>query len=320
MHSCRVCNNTLSNTQYNVPELQLGFGNEFNYLLCNSCGSLQLEAIPADLARYYPNEDYYSFNLELKRQLKVDLLRKLKASYLLFGKGGVLGKLLSLGYKLPDYYQWVKQAGVQYDDAILDVGTGNGSLLTKLFQIGFTNLTGIDPFINETQHYGAVKVLKQDIFATTGPYKLIMMHHALEHMHNPREVMYQAIQLLQPGGILLIRIPIMGNYGWQTYGIYWCGVDAPRHMFIPSENGMLLMGQEAGLSLLHKEYDSSDYVIWSSEQYQKQIPLHAANSYMMNRDASIFTKEQIVHFKTTIAEQNLKNNGDTAAFYFQKPF
>ncbi len=38
---------------------------------------------------------------------------------------------------------------IKFRDRILDVGCGNGSLLAQLLKIGFTNLTGVDPFINE---------------------------------------------------------------------------------------------------------------------------------------------------------------------------
>lgn len=56
-------------------------------------------AIPEDTGKYYPNEDYYSFNLGMNKNQKPDLLRKIKAGYLLYGKNPVLGGLLSIGYK-----------------------------------------------------------------------------------------------------------------------------------------------------------------------------------------------------------------------------
>ena len=121
-----------------------------------------------------------------------------------------------------------------------------------------------------------------------------MMHHSLEHMFDPWKVLKKAWQLLNNGKRLLVRIPIMGNYGWQRYKNYWCGIDAPRHIFIPSEKGMRLLVEQAGFSVEKLEYDSSDYVIWSSEQYLKGIPLHAPNSRMLNKKNSVFSKKEIV--------------------------
>ena len=213
----------------------------------------------------------------------------------------------------------MKKTKAQWKDAILDVGCGNGSLLSKLFQMGFTNLTGIDPFIEESRNYGNLEVKKQDIFETTGRFDLIMMHHSLEHMFNPLQVLQKAYSLLNAGKYLLLRIPIMGNYGWKKYGTYWCGIDAPRHIFIPSAEGIKLLAKQAGFEIRDFTYDSSDYVIWSSEQYQRGIPLHAQNSRMINPDNDVFTDEEIKSFKAIISAENHKGNGDTADIYLYKP-
>lgn len=317
--SCILCHNTSNNQLYSVKELQLGLDEHFNYQLCGACGSMQLQDIPANLGKYYPNEDYYSFKLNLSIRKKADTLRKIKTDYLLFGKNALLGGLLSIGYKMPEQLQWMKDLGAKYEDAILDIGTGNGSLLARLFQVGFTNLTGIDPFINESHDYGSIKILKKDIYEVTEKYDVVMMHHSLEHMFEPQKVLAQARNIINPGGSLMIRIPIMGNYGWQTYGIFWCGIDAPRHIFIPSEKQMRILAEEAGFVVEKFYYDSSDYLIWSSEQYKIGMPLHDPKSHMFNKDgSSMFSKEDIKRFRAIMKAENEKGNGDTAVICLRK--
>ncbi len=315
---CVICLNANNNEVYEVKELQLGLNEVFNYQVCSACGSMQLLNIPEDFNRYYLNKHYYSFNLGVSSIRKPDLLRRLKASYLLFGKHQLAGRLLSIGYKAPEHYEWMKKTQTKWEDAILDVGCGNGSLLSKLFQMGFSNLKGIDPFIEESRDYGNLQVKKQDIFETTGRFDLIMMHHSLEHMFNPLKVLQKAYSLLNAGKFLLIRIPVMGNYGWKKFRTNWCGIDAPRHIFIPSEEGIKLLAKQAGFEIRDFTYDSSDYVIWSSEQYKRGIPLHAQNSRMINPDNDTFTEEEIKAFKATISFENLNGNGDTAAIYLYK--
>lgn len=317
-NACIICDNTQNNSTIEVKELQLGLGEIFNYQQCGKCGSLQLLDIPGDLGKYYPNNNYYSFNLGITIAKKADPFRKAQADYLLFGKNKIAGGLFSIGFKLQDYYQWMKNTGARYTDAILDIGTGNGSLLTRLFRIGFTNLTGIDPFITESKDYGPVKILKKDVFEVAEQYNLVMMHHSLEHMFEPKKVLQQLHNIIKPNGKLLIRIPVMGNYGWKKYGTYWCGIDAPRHIFIPSEKALKLMVEEAGFEIERFEYDSSDYVIWSSEQYLKGMPLHDPRSQMINPKASSFTKAQIKEFRKIMQTENEKGNGDTAAIYLRK--
>lgn len=314
---CLICQNTQDNTTYTVTELQLGLGDPFLYQRCGACGTMQLLNPPEDFSRYYPNEDYYSFNLKKKKN-NSDALRKAKTSYLLYGKNKMIGGLLSIGYKMPEYYHWMIGTKAKRDDAILDVGCGNGSLLSNLATLGFTNLTGIDPFINEGVTLGTVSILKKEIYDLDGSFDVIMMHHSLEHMFEPLRAVQKAYALLKKDGVLLVRIPIMGNYGWQQYGTFWCGLDAPRHIFIPSESGFHMLAQQASFTIEKLEYDSSDYVIWSSEQYKKGIPLHAPNSRMVNRKADVFSKEEINVFKKRIAVENARNNGDTAAFYLRK--
>jgi SAM-dependent methyltransferase len=316
--TCIICNNTSNNKIFVVKELQLGLGDLFNYQLCDHCGSMQLLNPPADFSRYYPNENYYSFNLEKRSPQKPGFLRRAKASYILYGKNALLGKLLSIGYTIPDFYKWMINTKVQLDDPILDVGCGNGGLLTKLQKLGFTDLTGIDPFINQERDYGTSRIYKKEIYDLARKYDLIMMHHSLEHMPDPLKALKKAYSLLNTNSYLLVRVPVMGTYGWHKYNTYWCGLDAPRHIFIPSEKGMRMLAEKAGFKMEKIEYDSNDYVIWSSEQYLKDIPLHAPNSRMISKKNSIFSKEDIKEFRATIAAENAKNNGDTAAFYLKK--
>ncbi len=128
------------------------------------------------------------------------------------------------------------------------------------------------------------------------------------------------MELTKPGGSVIIRIPIMGNYGWKRYGIYWCGIDAPRHIFIPAEKQMRKLAEDTGFILEKFYYDSSDYLIWSSEQYQLGMPLHDSKSHMFNKDgSSMFSKKDIKGFRAIMKTENEKGNGDTAVICLRKP-
>ena len=316
--ACIICGNKEANEIFSVKELQLGLDERFQYQLCKNCGSMTLMDPPADFSRYYRNEDYYSIRMEMKALKKPGLIQRAKSGFLLYGKNKLVGSLLSIGYKIPEQYNWLKNSKAQRGDAILDVGCGNGSLLTQLHRMGFTNLTGIDPFINEGHDYGPIKIFKKEIYDLNGSFDLIMMHHSLEHMFQPLKALQKTYSLLNKNKYLLVRIPVMGNFGWQHYKTFWCGLDAPRHIFIPSEKGMRMLAADAGFEIEKVEYDSNNYVIWCSEQYVKGISLHAPESWSMNREKSLFTKEKIKQFQKIIIAENKKNNGDTAAYYLKK--
>ncbi len=318
-NACKVCGNITGNTRYGVKEMQLGLREMFTYMECAHCGCMQLLDIPDDMGKYYPNEGYYSFNLGLDLRQKADPLRKLKSSWLIYGKNKLAGRLLSIGYKAPDYYSWIKNAGVQYDDAILDVGTGNGSLLLDLFKIGFTNLTGIDPFIEKDQQYGPIHIYRKNIFQTTGQYDYIMLHHAFEHMDKPLEVLQHLFRILKKGRYLLIRTPVMGMYSWGRYRVNWMDLDAPRHIFIHSLASMRLLATQAGFELWKTIFDGNYMSLIGSEQYAKDIALPDANSYMKNKAASGYRKEDIEAFKAINTQNNAAQIADQAAFYLFKP-
>ena len=48
------------NPTYVVREMMYGFKDEFDYFECGNCGCLQIEQIPDDLSKYYP-ENYWQF-------------------------------------------------------------------------------------------------------------------------------------------------------------------------------------------------------------------------------------------------------------------
>jgi len=312
---CKVCGNDKDNRLHQVKEMQLGLREPFTYMECGDCGLMQLQEIPADLGKYYPNEEYYSFNLGLNVKQKPGLLRKIKSEYLLHGKNALLGSLLSIGYKVPEYFPWVKIPQVGYNDAILDVGTGNGSLLLNLYKIGFTNLTGIDPFIDKEQQYGSVNIYRKDIYEVEGRYDYIMLHHVFEHMDEPLKTLQQLKKLLNPGKFILIRIPLMGMYGWKNYGLNWVGLDAPRHIIIHTIKSMQVLAEQAGLKMHKIVFDSGPYHLWASEQYKNDVALMDPNSYMVNKQTPLFTAEQMKEFAAIAEQTNKDGQGDQAAFY-----
>jgi len=320
---CRICNNDTGNKKHIVREMFFGTREEFEYFECSNCNCLQLSEFPHDMSRYYPAE-YYSFKVidetSVVRKLKIYLSRK-RNEYALFHTG-ILGKLLYairqpiMSFESLHAFQTLKT------DSVLEVGCGGGEFAYCLTELGI-NIIGIDPFNKRDITYGnGLKILKKTITdfknETDLQFDLIMFNHSFEHMPNPVEAMIVASELLRNSGTIMIRVPTVTSYAWRHYQTNWVQLDAPRHHFLHSVNSMRIVAKNAGLMVYNIVYDSNELQFCGSEQYLKNIPLTAPQSYRTSIKSSPFTKKDIAYYKKQAVELNKKNLGDMAAFYLKK--
>jgi len=313
---CRICQNSSGNLTYSVKEMMFGLRDEFTYFQCSVCNCLQILDLPANISKYYP-ENYYSFAGGIKKENFIKrFIRNKRNHYAVFNKG-LIGKTL---YKyFPDAtFRMLSGFLLNKSSAILDVGCGSGLLLNYLSHIGFTNLTGADPFIANDINYEVVKVHKQSIHEIEGKWDLIMFHHSYEHISDPLETLISVASKLTENGQCLIRIPVGSGYAWETYRENWVQLDAPRHFFLHTKESMEKLAAAAGLKIKDVIYDSNEFQFWGSEQYLKGIPLFDEKSYAVNPAASIFSNDEINAFKQKAGILNKEHRGDCCAFIISK--
>jgi SAM-dependent methyltransferase len=317
---CKVCQNTMGNSIFRVREMMFGLRESFAYMECSKCCCVQLVDAPADMSKYYPPE-YYSLSESPEEIFHNPIKNWLGGLRTLYGatNRGMVGKLL-YSRKPDPRAHLLAEVGITTDTRILDVGCGSGIFLYMLRNAGFANTMGIDPYIHETITYkNGLTIHKLAIHEMRGEWNLIMFHHAYEHVPDPLETLISTARLLAPGGVCLIRIPVSNSYAWEHYRTNWVQLDAPRHYFLHSVASMSLLASQAGLTFDQVIYDSTEFQFWGSEQYQRDIPLHAPQSYKQNPQKSIFTPEQIATFHHQAEELNQQGRGDQAAFYLRKP-
>ena len=317
MDECRVCGARGEHPRFRAREMMFGRRDEFDYFACGECGCLQIAEVPEDLGEYYP-EGYYSFAPPAEGALKRALKRQ-RARYLL-GRPAPLGRVAARWFGVPELFGWIRETGVEPGDAILDVGAGGGHLLLQLRDAGFTNLLGIDPYLDgDRAHPGGVRVLRQGIEKVEGAFDLVMMHHSFEHMPQPREALRHVHRLLKSGRLALIRIPVADSVAWRRYGVDWVQLDAPRHLFLHTVRSMEILAADAGLRLERVVHDSTAFQFWGSEQYRLGVALLDPASYGKRPAASPFTRSQMRAFEREAGELNARGEGDQASFYLRKP-
>ena len=301
---CKICHVTRDNDSYVAKEMMYGLRDQFDYFECAQCGCLQILNFPANISDYYPADydAYAQVNEKTISPLKHVLMRQLTNLYL----NGIVP------YRLKRWAPWLKKTGAKINSKILDVGCGTGTKLKELYEIGFLNLTGIDPFIPQNYtYYDRIHVYKKEVTQVNDKYDLIMMHHVFEHVPDPLQVLMQLNKILNPGGCVLIRIPVTG-YAWRTYKTDWIQLDAPRHLFLHSQKSIELLANEAGFSIDALIYDSTGFQFYGSELYAKGIPMKEFET------RNFFDSGKMAEFEQSAVQLNKKSDGDQACFYLRK--
>jgi protein O-GlcNAc transferase len=116
----------------------------------------------------------------------------------------------------------------------LDVGFGNGALLTTADEFGY-DVVGLDLRTSSVERMRAAGVeahaVDLAVFAPTGgPFDVISMADVLEHMPFPRRALARAHTLLAEGGHLFLSMPTMDAAAWRALDAarqnpYWAEIE-----------------------------------------------------------------------------------------------
>ncbi|MBF0310832.1 MAG: class I SAM-dependent methyltransferase [Magnetococcales bacterium] len=322
MASCRLCGNNRGNHSFQAREMMFGLRESFLYEECAACHSLFIVEVPADLGRYY-GQDYYSHNPVNPAALNAfpeRVKRFLRRQRLLAGypDSRPWQRLAAALFGPSPLWSWLRPYAVRPEQRVADIGSGSGNLLIRLYQSGFDHLTGIDPYVAQPWSWKTLRVLDTPLDQVREPFDFLMMHHSLEHLADPLQLLGEANRCLHKGAYLLVRLPLAGSLAWRTYGSNWVQLDAPRHLCLPTEAAMRSLAQRAGFAVREVFYDSTAFQFWGSVQYEWDIPLLDPRSRQKNPLGDLFSAEQIEQFEALATESNRVGDGDQACFYLEK--
>lgn len=302
--TCRICGGA-PGARHVAREMMYGSRQPFGYFECAACGTLQIETVPDDLARHYP-AGYYSLDGGLPKN--PSWKRRLAAGWAYSRDGGLLGWACH-ALKPNAEMRQMGALGIAKDDAILDVGCGRGARVARLRQFGFSRADGIDPHLDaDVQMDGRTLARRARIDEVRGLYRLVMFHHSLEHVPDPRAALAAARGLLAKDGRVLVRVPTCSSKAWETYGTDWVQLDPPRHLFLFSRKGFEILANASGLKIERIEDDSDAFQFWGSQMYRQGIAMNDPRAH--SKKTPLFDKARIAAWDEEAKALNAAGHGD----------
>jgi SAM-dependent methyltransferase len=152
---------------------------------------------------------------------------------------------------------------------VLDVGCGNGSFLVTMAGAGW-DVEGVDPDARAVAsgrshglqlHEGTI----ESFASPPSRFDAITMNHVFEHLPSPRETLARCRFLLHPRGVLWIATPNVAAKGHRAYGVDWVGLDAPRHLVLPTAGGLREALESAGFEVEFLQPPTVGWMLRTSE-------------------------------------------------------
>ena len=277
---CPLCGNPGDLKYRDLSDRSWGAPGLWNFRECRRCGHLWLDPQPPseEIGRLY--ESYYTHGTERPSPLEGDgawpRLRR--------------GVLEAIGYRgiardsterfaglaarlLPPVWEEC-EAIVRFVPGpahghLLDVGSGDGSFLQMMRDLGFA-VQGVepDPAAAAVAKAHGLPVIESSIEQASLPddtFDVIVMSHVIEHVADPVAAFVAARRGLRPGGRLLVFTPNSESWGHALFGRSWYPLEPPRHLHVFRADNLIRCAERAGLQVrrmrttgrLHLIFDAS---------------------------------------------------------------
>ncbi len=274
---CYLCGKEGIIKYSNLSDRMFGVPGLWNFRQCQdeNCGLLWLDPMPTEKGMLNTYPKYYTHGLKRPSTFRVKIMDSIK--YIL-GVDSMVKRVAKL--RLPN-----KSA-----HSVLDVGCGSGALLDYLKQKGWSVAgTEIDA--------AAIKIAKDQygldikngelikLHLPGNAYDLIIMHHVLEHVHDPISFLAECYRLLKPGGDLIIVTPNYDSWASHFFAKEWFCLEPPRHLYLFSPNNLLKCVNKAGFIESHVWTDNLDSLVYMVSSLDiKRTGRHLAGGKRAIRD------------------------------------
>ena len=232
--NCYLCGTSGNLLYQGLKDRLFGVSGEWDLKRCPNpeCGLVWLDPMPLeeDLEKAY--QAYYTHGTEnIKKNIVKRLFRRM---FILVTKD------------IPSYLLGIKPEEKQHESMylaeldpgkLLDVGCGSGRFLNHMQQKGW-EVEGID-FDDKAVEYARTKYgvnihigNLENVRYEDNTFDAITMHHVIEHISDPVELLQECYRILKPGGTLVAVTPNINSWGHEKFGADWRGLEPPRHIYL----------------------------------------------------------------------------------------
>jgi 2-polyprenyl-3-methyl-5-hydroxy-6-metoxy-1,4-benzoquinol methylase len=296
---CPVCGHKGFRVEYgNVKDYLCDVEGSFSYVRCDNCQLVFLNPRPTaeDLAKCYV--DYHTHQAE-----------PLAKSFLepwgnpnRWIRGGILAKKYGYTHLAPsafatyaacllDILPSIRQrarcglgsgaaSGLPHftgNGRALDIGTGSGIYAATLKRLGW-QISGVD-FDAQAAEVAAAchnltiyKEKLDSIGFTDSHFDFISMFDVIEHLAAPLHDLRECYRIIRPGGRIMIRTPNYDSLTRKKFGMYWRGLEAPRHLCLFNADNLKYVVESVGFRVV--KHASSDkgtaFYMNSSQTFQQK--------------------------------------------------
>lgn len=180
---------------------------------------------------------------------------------------------------------------------VVDVGCGDGLFLDAAKQLGWDTLgIELDPEAVKVVRASGHEVIHGTYEACTvfdNQIDCIICSHVLEHVHDPKALLFAISHALKTGGIALISLPNAGSIVRRAAQENWRGLEAPRHLAIPRMEGLLEAARSFGFekeASFVSRFETLDASLTIAQHRGADMPALRQKLALMQDDASRVTE------------------------------
>jgi SAM-dependent methyltransferase len=231
LNRCLICQSSDTAPLLNARDHLTG--DDFQVFVCKQCGGAFTTPMPENLERYYP-PSYRDYRPWSRR-------------------------IFEFMYRLQTR-RWSRNIGAP--GFALEIGCGHGWMLNALRSHGWRVCgTERNPasarFATKELH---LPVVVGDLSAlhAAPTFDLMIMHHVLEHLSDPQEMLRQCAERLKDSGTLIVAVPNRASWQFRASGAQWFHLDVPRHLSHFTPACLERICASAGLRVARIAYVSLD--------------------------------------------------------------